>query len=118
MALLHRLMLTLAALAFALSSLVAADQMAPEEPLPEGLAAYLAAGGDISDICGDLPGGHASHCPICHGLPEAPACDFAPAALRLSLEPAWPGALADLGLSPQRGNPNSSARAPPALHLI
>ncbi|NDV00851.1 hypothetical protein [Pseudoroseicyclus tamaricis] len=111
MALWYRLTLLLAAVAFAAASLGAAERMAPEDP---ALAAYVAAGGDLADICGDVSGGHASHCPICHGLPDAPGCRFDPAERRVALLPLWPGAMAELGLAPQRGHPNLSARAPPA----
>ncbi|WP_373353188.1 hypothetical protein [Pseudoroseicyclus sp. CXY001] len=117
MALWHRFTLVLAALAFSAASAMAAGQMAPDEPLPDSLAFYVAAGGDLADLCAGGPGGHGSghagHCPICHGLPEAPALAFDPAAERLAL-PWQAPALADFGLAPLAPALPPGARAPPS----
>lgn len=97
---------------------VEASRHRASQPGEAALAAYVASGGDLADLCrpDGANGAHVARpCPFCHGLPKAPVLTAPDLARRLSLTPLWPQALADLGLTPQAGNPHVCARAPPAL---
>lgn len=110
----HRLSLVVAVLAVALASVVFAARLAPAAPEGADLQGYLAMGGSLADLCADEPPHHAHHCPVCNLLPEVPEIALRTAALRIDHR-FHVGTLRDLDLPPQRGNPRTSPRAPPAL---
>jgi len=98
----------------ALSSVVSAMLMSPDRA-SAGFEAYaLVYGATPADLCGEHGGhaGHDHHCPLCHGLPDAP--DSARAERHSLLEPheAWQRR-DDLHRAAQARNPRHSPRAPP-----
>ena len=109
------LVLISAALLLALASIGFAARMAPEAASAQGgLGAYLAMGGSLEDLCADGLPGHDHDCPLCRLLSDPP--DMAPPVVALRLRCAFGAVpLADLRLSPRRGNPHVAPRAPPAL---
>ncbi len=103
----------LAALLVAVASVVSAARMAPAAPEPPEVVAYLAAGGQLADLCGGTPGHDDHPCPFCRLLGDPPRVRLDPPATRLTPILAWQ-ALGHLTAGPERGNPRVSARAPPA----
>lgn len=102
----------LAALMLAVVSVFSAAAMAPQPPQDASITAFLAAGGDPADLCGDEghhPGGH---CPFCRLLSDLP--DYGPAQRLLILRlDARFRLLAQQFAPPQSGHPHLPARAPP-----
>ncbi|MCA0963264.1 DUF2946 family protein [Salipiger bermudensis] len=101
----------------ALSSVFSAMLMSPERA-SAGYEAYaLVYGDDPADLCGDHSehdghAGHDHHCPLCHGLPDAP--ESARPERHTLLEPheAWQRR-DDLHRNAQARNLRHSTRAPP-----
>ncbi|MBL3704686.1 hypothetical protein GI582_18465 [Sulfitobacter sp. BDSS02] len=110
----HFLLTSLAAILIALVSVLSAHLMAPDRDDPAREMAALGLGLSYDDICGDLEGAHEHRCPFCRLLPEAPDMrpELAEGQLRYSTDLAQ---LSNLTATSQTGNPNISARAPPAL---
>ena len=108
----QRVFAFVAALLIAAASVVSAARMAPAQTEGPELAAYLAAGGKLLDLCGDVHAGHDHHCPFCRLLDAPPRVDFASPAARLArlLDGAPRGYPADI---PRAVNPRVLARAPP-----
>ena len=108
----HRAILLAAALVVAMASVVSASRTAPERG-DLALAAYMAIGGTVDDLCGDGSSHDGHHCPSCRLLGDPPAIRFAPCIRR-----ATPTLVRqDLGHFVARyfvGNPHISARTPPA----
>lgn len=98
----------------ALSSVVSAMLMSPDRAAAGYEAYALTFGADPADLCGDHAGhaGHDHHCPLCHGLPDAP--ESARAERQTLLEPheAWQRR-DDLHRAAQARNLCHSPRAPP-----
>lgn len=101
------------ALVFAVMSVVSAAAMANDRSDPMRLAFLAATGGSMQDICGD---GLAApfHCPVCHGLDQAPAPDRPQRELALWLEQIN-GSRGDLIDDAQAVASAFSARAPPSF---
>jgi hypothetical protein len=103
-----------AALMVLAASVVSAASMAPAAADQPAVSAYLAAGGALSDLCGDPVAGDDHHCPFCRLLADSP--DTAPATLPLQLSfGSGVRLLVDLTHGRQQGSRHVSARAPPAL---
>lgn len=97
---------------------LAAGAVAPATPPADpGLAAFLAAGGSLDDICADTHGGHGAgerHCDACRllgpvVLPEGPRA----AARRVALVAPPPPAVTVAAVAALR--PVGAPRAPPAV---
>lgn len=110
----HFLLTSLAAILIALVSVLSAHLMAPDRDEPAREMAALSLGLSYDDICGDLDGAHDHRCPFCRLLSDPPDMrpELAEGRLRYSTDLAQ---LSDLTIAAQAGNPNISARAPPAL---
>jgi hypothetical protein len=110
----HHAIAFAAALMVLVASFVSASSMAPKAADQPALSAYLAAGGALSDLCGDPAAGDNHHCPFCRLLTDTP--DTAPATLpvRLAFNSGF-RMLVDLTHGRQQGSRHVSARAPPAL---
>ena len=110
----HLLLTSLAAILIALVSVMSAHLMAPDRDEPAREMAALGLGLSYDDICGDLEGAHEHRCPFCRLLPDPPDMrpELAEGQLRYSTDLVQ---LSDLTATAQTGNPNISARAPPAL---
>ncbi|WP_086052331.1 hypothetical protein [Pseudoruegeria sp. SK021] len=109
----HRIGLFAAVCLLAVISIVSAARMAPNASDSAEVAAFLAAGGTLADLCGDLPSDHDHPCPFCRSLNDPPAVAFAPRVDRVIPYVAWQR-LRDLTHGSQQDNPGVSARAPPA----
>lgn len=107
----HRLILLVAALLVAMTGVVSAARMGPQTP--PALAAYLAAGGDLSDICGGLDAEHDHDCPFCRLLSDPPEIVFSPRIAQCMPVMATSSS-AHLVRGREIGNTNILARAPPA----
>lgn len=103
-----------AALVFALLSVLSAQQMAPDRADMDRMSIVHATGLDAADLCGDVPGHHAHHCPLCNGLPGAPdlACPDRTQRLAFVIHRATGR---DLVLGPQHFFNHVSVRGPPRL---
>ncbi|WOI56097.1 DUF2946 family protein [Palleronia sp. LCG004] len=107
----RRTLLLATLLVVALASVVSAAAMAPERGDGK-LAAYLASGGSLHDLCADHSSHEDHHCPFCHAVPGPPTVRFAPSADRVVCDEVG----RDRGhqaARPLAGNPYLSARAPP-----
>lgn len=109
----HRISIFAAAMLIAVASVMSAARMGPATSDTPNMAVYLASGGTVADLCGDVQSSHIHHCPFCRLLEDPPKVEFAPCAQRLILVLGWKP-LSDLTVGPQSGNPHVSARAPPA----
>lgn len=109
---LRRAVLFAVILTTAMASAVSAARLAPERTDPD-VAAYLAVGGSLDDLCGDGSSHEAHHCPFCRLLNEPPAIGIAPRVRRATPALAWRD-LGHLIARSQAGTPHFSARAPPA----
>ncbi|MCU0909187.1 MAG: hypothetical protein MUF73_17550 [Rhodobacteraceae bacterium] len=112
----------LCALALALVALAPRPVVAGAPGADAQIAAYLASGGTLADLClsdapGDMGGAHAD-CPACtltKGLAVAPACTAAPVLLSAAvIGTVWPETQVLTGHGP-RAPP---ARGPPSIPLI
>lgn len=108
-----RFLALLSALVIALASFGSAALMAPRPQAEDpGLAAFLAAGGDASAICGPVDQAADHHCPFCRLLADPPF----PGPVRpgLALAPRDAYRLPPARIAPrQAGNPRISPRGPP-----
>ncbi|MCA0941858.1 hypothetical protein LCM28_18435 [Salipiger pacificus] len=95
----------------ALSSVVSAARMAPDRTTAELQAYALAFGGSIDELCGKAAGAD-HHCPLCHGLPEAPTSARSGRALLFEPHDGWQRHN-DLHRAAQARNLCHSTRAPP-----
>ncbi|QPM91208.1 hypothetical protein [Pseudooceanicola algae] len=102
------------ALVVALAGFASARQMAPDPAMLVWEQTAYVLGVPVDDICGDAAHDHASHCPFCHLLPEAPEVGHMGragiCARDMGLAP-----LGDLTIAPSARRAHRLARAPPAL---
>ncbi|PZX16920.1 hypothetical protein LX81_01550 [Palleronia aestuarii] len=108
----RRVILLAAALMMAMASVVSASRMAPDRD-ESAMAAHMAIGGTLDDLCGDGPFHNDHHCPFCRLLSDPPEIRFAPCIRRATPTLVWQD-LGHLVARSYAGNPNISARAPPA----
>ncbi|MBU2963810.1 hypothetical protein KO516_23865 [Citreicella sp. C3M06] len=100
------------ALLFSMSSVVSSAMMAPDRATLQLEAQAMALGLSDIELCGEMA--HAEHhCPLCHGLPEAPRLARADVTTLLRAHDGWRRG-DDLWRAAQARNPNHSPRAPPA----
>ncbi|WP_343504367.1 hypothetical protein [Alloyangia pacifica] len=95
----------------ALSSVVSAARMAPDRETVKIEAYALLYGSSIDELCGD-EAGHDHHCPLCHGLPEAPSSAHDDRHVPVEPHDAW-HRCNDLHRAAQARNLCHSPRAPP-----
>ena len=95
----------------ALSSMISAMLMAPDRAAAGYEAYALTYGAAPADLCGEHAG-HDHHCPLCHGLPDAPESARAERQTRLEPHEAWQRR-DDLHRAAQARNLRHSPRAPP-----
>jgi hypothetical protein len=100
------------ALLIALFSVLSAAHMVPDRNTV-AMESYLALGGDIAELCGDISTDHSYDCPLCRLLPDPPCIGPKAPANTAELRVSWPR-LADLTQSPAPDGPGL-ARAPPHL---
>lgn len=108
----RQVFLLAAALVVAMASVVSASRMAPDRDDP-AMAAYMAIGSTVDDLCGDGSAHDDHHCPFCRLLSDPPAIRFAPCIRRATPALVWQD-LGHLVARTHAGNPHISARAPPA----
>ena len=106
----HVFLLTIV-LVVAMASVVSASRMAPDAHDPD-LAAYLAVGGSLQDICGNGSSHEEHRCQFCRLLSDPPAIAFAPCLRRATPALVWRD-LGHLVARARSGNPHISPRAPP-----
>ena len=100
-----------AVLVVAMASVVSASLMAPDRNDP-AMAAYMAIGGTVDDLCGDGSAHGEHHCPFCRLLSDPPDIRFVPCIRRATPTLVWQ----DSGISlpgPMPAIPTS----PPARRL-
>lgn len=95
----------------ALSSVVSAALMAPDRGSARLERHVLTYGSDPADLCGEHAG-HEHHCPLCHGLPEAPESVRTQREVLLEPHDGWL-LRDDLHRAAQARNLCHSPRAPP-----
>lgn len=95
----------------ALSSVVSAARMAPDRTGVELQTYALMYGGSLDEFCGH-EAGHDHHCPLCHGLPDAPESAHGGRDFLLEPHVAW-RRRDDLQRAAQARNLCHSPRAPP-----
>lgn len=61
-----RFVMLCAALMLALTSVVSAGRMVQTTPANPQIAAFIAMGGTVDDLCGDGMPAHSGQCPFCH----------------------------------------------------
>ncbi|WP_305972346.1 hypothetical protein [Mameliella sp. MMSF_3537] len=95
----------------ALSSVISAARMAPDRTTVQFETHALLFGSSAADLCGTETG-HDHHCPLCHGLPEAPVSAHCGQLFLLDPHDAW-YRRDDLYRAAQARNLCHSPRAPP-----
>lgn len=111
----YRMMIVVTALLLAMTSVGSAARMAPSDMDRAEVAAFLAIGGTLGDLCEDQPAHvHAEHCPFCNTVAQADI--IAPAAKIWTLAPdPLLLTLAGLVLGEQRHAYQRFARGPPTV---
>lgn len=66
----YRSVILIAVLMLALTSFASAQRMAPSADSPQ-MAAFMAMGGTLDDLCGDAVPAHRGQCPFCHVTADA-----------------------------------------------
>ncbi len=108
----YRFVMLFAALMLALMSFVSAGRMAPTTADSPQMAAFVALGGTVDDICGDEMPTHTGQCPFCHVTADVRS--VRPVGQVWELVPnATITALVPLALGNQRDQSAWSARGPP-----
>ncbi|MBY6115547.1 hypothetical protein KUW09_17200 [Mameliella alba] len=93
------------------SSAFSAARMAPDRATVQLESYALIFGSSVGDLCGQ-EAAHDHRCPLCHGLPEAPASTYDGKSSLLVPHEAWQRR-DDLHRAAQARNPCHSPRAPP-----
>lgn len=109
----YRITIVVAALLLALTSVSSAARMAPSDLDTVEVAAFLAVGGTLDDLCDDgQPHNHAEHCPFCNTVAQADL--IAPTGKVWSLAPdPLSITFAAAPLAAQRHAGQNHARGPP-----
>lgn len=108
------LMTLCAVLCIALAGVVSAGKMAPERTDSPQIAAYLATGGSLAELCGGQVPDEAFHCPFCHMVAEAQITAPESRVWVLAQDRA-PQRSADLTAGDQQYRLHHVPRGPPAL---
>ncbi len=101
-----------AVLMVAMAGVVSAARMAPDRSDP-ALAAYMALGGTLDDLCVGGASHDKHHCPFCRLLSDPPDIRFTPCLRRATPVLVWQD-LGHLVARARAGNSHISARAPPS----
>ncbi|MFT4706230.1 MAG: hypothetical protein ACI9TA_000068 [Reinekea sp.] len=107
-------LMIIAALLLAVTSVGSAARMAPSDIDQPQVAAFLAMGGTLDDICGDDFHDHAMSCPFCHVTADVGPVKPASRVWQLATVDQKTG-LMDLTHGDQRFRTQRSARGPPAV---
>ncbi|QHQ33851.1 hypothetical protein [Algicella marina] len=109
-----RLIALVTALLLAVFSVTSAIGMATAGPADDDLAIYIAAGVDLSDICGAPEDGHNHRCPFCRLVAHPPSNAPVRTTWRLLPPNLWES-LADQRSRQLAARGTLTTRAPPAL---
>lgn len=98
-------------LSLGLTGAASAGMASPDRNEAARTVFLLEHGANPADICGE-DAAHGQHCPLCHGLPDAPSCGHDGIAARMIPHDGW-RRLRDLHRAAQSRDLSHGPRAPP-----